>query len=127
MKAVVAYPNGTIAENLNFPEPVAQHRDELLVTIKAVAIKHIDKSRATGQHYSNDGTQDDGRIIGFDGVCLLPNGKRVYAIGETGMLAEKAIIDRDRVVPIPDGVDDALAAALPNAVIGAAMGLKFKA
>jgi NADPH:quinone reductase-like Zn-dependent oxidoreductase len=127
MKAVVAYPNGTIAENLHFPEPVAQHRDEMLVTVKAVAIKHFDKSRATGQHYSSDGAQEDGRIIGGDGVCLLPNGKRVYAIGETGMMAEKAIIDRDRIVPIPAGVDDALAAALPNAVIGAAMGLKFKA
>ncbi|OQP56015.1 alcohol dehydrogenase [Niastella yeongjuensis] len=127
MKAVIAYPNGSITENLNYPEPVAGHRDELLVTVKAVAIKHIDRSRATGQHYSSDGTQEDGRIIGSDGVCLLPNGKRVYAIGETGMMAEKAIIDRDRIVHIPDGVDDALAAALPNAVIGAAMGLKFKA
>ena len=127
MKAVVAYPNGTIAENLNFPEPVAQHRDEVLVTVKAVAVKHVDKSRAAGQHYSSDGIQSAGQIVGSDGVCLLPNGKRVYAIGETGMMAEKAIIDRDRMVPIPDGVDDALAAALPNAVIGAAMGLKFKA
>jgi NADPH:quinone reductase-like Zn-dependent oxidoreductase len=127
MKAVVAYPNGTIAENLDFPEPVAQHKDEVLVTVKAVAVKHVDKSRAMGQHYSSDGAGSAGRIIGSDGVCLLPNGKRVYAISETGMMAEKAIIDRDRMVPIPDGVDDALAAALPNAVIGAAMGLKFKA
>lgn len=127
MKAVVAYPNGTIAEHLNVPEPVAQHKDEILVTVKAVAIKHFDKSRATGQHYSGEAPPEDGRIIGGDGVCLLPNGRRVYAIGETGMMAEKAIIDRDRMVPIPQGVNDALAAALPNAVIGAAMGLKFKA
>jgi len=127
MKAVVAYANGTIAEDLNFPEPVAQHKDEMLVTVKAVAVKHVDKSRAAGQHYSSDGVQIDGHIVGSDGVCLLPNGKRVYALGETGMMAEKAIIDRDRMVPIPDGVDDALAAALPNAVIGAAMALKFKA
>ncbi|AEV96496.1 alcohol dehydrogenase [Niastella koreensis] len=127
MKAVVAYPNGTIAENPNFPEPVAQHRDEVLVTVKAVAVKHFDKSRAAGQHYSSEDASEAGRIIGGDGVCLLPDGRRVYALGETGMMAEKAIIDRDRIVPIPDGVDDALAAALPNAVVGAAMGLKFKA
>ena len=30
-------------------------------------------------------------------------------------------------MPVPDGVSDAVAAALPNAVFGAAMGLKFKA
>jgi NADPH:quinone reductase-like Zn-dependent oxidoreductase len=43
------------------------------------------------------------------------------------MLAEKAVVERDRIVPLPDGLDDATAAALPNAVIGAAIGLKFKA
>lgn len=51
----------------------------------------------------------------------------MYGIGERGMLAEKAVIAKDRMVIVPDGIGDAAAAALPNAVIGAAMGLRFKA
>jgi NADPH:quinone reductase-like Zn-dependent oxidoreductase len=43
------------------------------------------------------------------------------------MMAEKATIDKNRFVPLPDELDDATAAALPNAVFGSAMGLKFKA
>jgi NADPH:quinone reductase-like Zn-dependent oxidoreductase len=43
------------------------------------------------------------------------------------MLAEKATIRKNYTAPVPDALDDATAAALPNAVMGAAMGLKFKA
>lgn len=127
MKAAVMYQKGELPQYVDFPEPVAQHEDEILVTVKAVAIKHLDKSRASGKHYSSDAPKESGKVIGGDGVCLLADGTRVYGMGVSGMLAEKAIINKDRIVKIPDGVDDATAAALPNAVIGAAMGLKFKA
>jgi NADPH:quinone reductase-like Zn-dependent oxidoreductase len=43
------------------------------------------------------------------------------------MMAEKATIDKDLMVKVPKELDDATAAALPNAVIGAAMGLRFRA
>jgi NADPH:quinone reductase-like Zn-dependent oxidoreductase len=125
MKAAVMYPQETLPKYVDFPEPVAQE-DEILVTVKAVAIKHFDKRRASGTHYSAETPQTNGRLIGGDGVCLLPDGTRVYGIGE-GMMAEKATIDKNRFVPLPDELDDATAAALPNAVFGSAMGLKFKA
>ena len=48
-------------------------------------------------------------------------------MGVSGMLAEKAIIEKDRIVKLPSALSDAAAAALLNAVIGAAMGLHFKA
>jgi NADPH:quinone reductase-like Zn-dependent oxidoreductase len=127
MKAAVLYQPGALPQYTDVPEPVVQNRDELLVSVKEVAIKHFDKSRAAGTHYSSEAPNENGRVIGGDGVCILPNGKRVYAIGSSGMLAEKAIIDKDRMVPVPDKLDDVTAAALPNAVIGAAMGLRFKA
>ncbi|ACU64114.1 quinone oxidoreductase family protein [Chitinophaga pinensis] len=125
MKAAVMYPQEALPKYVDFPEPTAQD-DEILVTVKAVAIKHFDKRRASGTHYSTEAPQTNGRLIGGDGVCLLPDGTRVYAIGE-GMMAEKATIDKNRFVPLPDNLDDASAAALPNAVFGSAMGLKFKA
>jgi NADPH:quinone reductase-like Zn-dependent oxidoreductase len=98
-----------------------------------VAIKHFDRGRATGNHYSSETPAtrippaESGRIIGTDGVGILRDGRRVYAFSTTGMLAEKVVVERDRIVPLPDELDYATAAALPNAVIGAAMGLKFKA
>lgn len=127
MKAAVMYQNGELPKYVDFPEPTIQHDDELLVTVKAVAIKHIDKGSASGRHYSSDAPKQDGRVVGGDGICLLEDGTRIYGIGVSGMLAEKATIRKNYIVKVPDALDDVTAAALPNAVMGAAMGLKFKA
>jgi NADPH:quinone reductase-like Zn-dependent oxidoreductase len=127
MKAAVMYPQGGMPQYADVPEPVVQNKDELLITVKAAAIKHIDKSRASGTHYSSGKDSARATVIGGDGVGVLKDGTRVYAIGETGMAAEKAVIDKDRMVKLPKGIDDATAAALPNAVIGSAMGLRFRA
>lgn len=127
MKAAAMYQKGGLPQYTDFPEPAVQNDDEVLVTVKAVAIKHFDKGVAAGSHYSSEAPKDNGRVIGGDGVCLLADGTRVYAIGVSGMLAQKATIRKNYAVPVPDGLDDATAAALPNGVMGAAMGLKFKA
>jgi NADPH:quinone reductase-like Zn-dependent oxidoreductase len=127
MKAAVMYPKGGLPQYTDFPEPSPQNDDEVLVTVKAVAIKHLDKGIAAGSHYSSEAPKENGRVIGGDGVCLLTDGTRVYAIGVSGMLAEKATIRKGYTVPVPDDLDDATAAALPNGIMGAAMGLKFKA
>ena len=112
---------------VNFPEPELQNNNGLLVSVKAVALKHFDKSRAAGKHYSGQHDLQNAKVIGGDGVCVLPDGRRVFAIGVTGMMAERAIIERDKMVVLPDGIDDITAAALPNAIIGAAMALRFRA
>lgn len=127
MKAAVIYGKGEMPKYVEYPDPVVQNEDELLVSVKAVAIKHLDKGRAKGTHYSVAGDKSEAKVIGGDGVCLLPDGTRVYALGASGMMAEKAIVKKDRVVPLPAGIDDATAAALPNAVFGAAMALRFRA
>jgi len=128
MKAAVMYQKGELPQYvLDFPEPTIQNDEEVLVSVKAVAIKHFDKGRASGKHYSSDAPKASGRVIGGDGVCLLEDGTRVYGMGVSGMLAEKATIEKDRMVKLPAGVSDATAAALANAVIGSAMGLRFKA
>jgi NADPH:quinone reductase-like Zn-dependent oxidoreductase len=127
MKAAVLYQKGELPRYVDFPEPTIQHSDEILVRVKAVAIKHFDKGRAAGTHYSSTPPVSSGKVIGGDGVCVFEDGTRVYGMGVSGMLAEIATIEKDRIVKVPDGLDDAVAAALPNAVIGAAMGLRFKA
>nr|WP_295928261.1 zinc-binding alcohol dehydrogenase family protein [uncultured Dyadobacter sp.] len=127
MKAAVIYPDGGLPQYTEIAEPEVQNESEVLVTVKAAAVKHLDKGIASRKHYSSGHQAGTPIVPGGDGVCLLPDGTRVYGMGVSGMLAEKATIHKDRIVSIPEGLDDATAAALPNAVIGAAMGLKFKA
>jgi NADPH:quinone reductase-like Zn-dependent oxidoreductase len=127
MKAAVLYSREELPQYVDFPDPVVQNDDEVLVSVKAVALKHFDKGRAKGTHYTASGNMQEAKIIGSDGVCMLPDGTRVYALGANGMAAEKAIVGKDRIVPLPIGLDDGIAAALPNAVFGAAMALRFRA
>jgi len=127
MKAAVLYSKDEMPQYADLPEPLVQNDDEVLISVKAVALKHFDKGRAKGTHYSARDNKQEARIIGGDGVGLLPDGTRVYALGVSGMMAEKATVDKNRIVALPPGLDDATAAALPNAVFGAAMALRFRA
>jgi len=127
MKAAVIYRKGEMPQYTDLPDPTAQNDNELLLTVKASAIKHFDKSVAKGTHYSSNAGKTNAKVIGGDGVGVLADGTRVYALGVSGMVAEKAVIEKDRMVILPGGIDDATAAALPNAVAGAAMALRFRA
>ncbi|MFT3908989.1 MAG: zinc-binding alcohol dehydrogenase family protein [Ferruginibacter sp.] len=127
MKAAVVFKKGELPRYTeNFPEPRVKNENELLISVKASAIKHLDRMRASGKHYSAQSAGDDPKVVGGDGVGVLPDGTRVYALGLSGMIAEKAIIDDKRMVKLPSGIDDVTAAALPNAVMGSAMALRFR-
>lgn len=126
MKAAVVYRKGEIPQYADIAEPVIQNENEVLISVKAAAIKHLDKSRASGKHYSSDDNQT-ATVIGGDGVGVLEDGTRVFALGSRGMIAEKAVVEKDRIILLPSGIDDAVAAALPNAVAGSAMALQFRA
>ncbi|MFT4203668.1 MAG: zinc-binding alcohol dehydrogenase family protein [Chitinophagaceae bacterium] len=128
MKAAVVFQKGELPKYVeDFAEPIAQNDNELLVSIKASAVKNLDKTRASGRHYSTQDETWTAKVPGGDGVGLLADGTRVYGIGVSGMLAEKAIVEKDRTVKLPEGIDDATAAALPNAVMGSALALRFRA
>jgi NADPH:quinone reductase-like Zn-dependent oxidoreductase len=127
MKAAVMFQKGEMPQYTDFPEPIARGNNELLISVKAAAIKHLDKSRARGKHYSTKNDIQQATVIGGDGVGLLEDGTRVFAVGVSGMIAEKAVIEKSRMVKLPEGIDDVTAAALPNAVAGSAMGLLFRA
>jgi len=126
MKAVVMYPNAEVPELVDWPRPASIDKGQVLLQVKAVAIKNLDISKAMGKHYSSS-KNPEGQIIGTDGVGLTPEGKRVYGFSKDGMLAEYSLVDSHFLVPVPDGLDDATAAAIPNAVMGSAMALLFRA
>lgn len=124
MKAAVLHKLGEVPRYEEFPDPIPQE-GQLLLHVKAAAVKNLDKARASGQHYAS--YQELPTVVGIDGVGLLNDGRRVYATGMSGMLAEQALISPANAVPIPDELSDATAAALPNAVMGAALALLQRA
>lgn len=126
MKAVIIHHPGEIPQYAEIDEPSIQNNQEILVQVKAVAIKNLDKSKASGKHYSSEKTTRP-TIVGTDGIGVLPNGERIYGVGFSGTMAEKAIFSKEWTSPIPEKLDDTIAAALPNAVMGSAMALRFRA
>lgn len=127
MKAAVVYKKGSMPQYSEFPEPIVQNEEEILLHVKAVAITNLDKGKASGKHYSSENESQNGFVVGSDAVGLLEDGRRVYARGISGTIAEKAIVEKNRIVLLPDGISDTVASALPNAVAGSAMALKFRA
>lgn len=127
MKAAVIYKKGELPKYAEFAEPIVQNENEVLISVKAVAITNLDKGIVSGDHYSSENENQNGTVIGSDAVGILENGKRVYARGINGTIAEKALVEKNRMIPLPDGISDATAASMPNAVAGSAMALRFRA
>lgn len=107
-----------------FPTPKIQNGEQVILDMSASALKNLDKLMASGTHYASHKKLPV--VVGMDGVGTLEDGTRVYAQGITGMIAEKALINKNKYTPIPDSLDSNLAAAVPNAVLGAAMPLKIR-
>ncbi|AZA78554.1 zinc-binding alcohol dehydrogenase family protein [Chryseobacterium sp. G0186] len=126
MKAAVVFEKGQTPQYADFPEPEAIQENEVLVSVKAASIKNLDKARASGKHYSTENKVHQPTIVGSDGVGYLENGSKVYFFSKKGTFAEKAVADKKMMAPIPEELDFSIAAALPNAVMGSAMALKFK-
>lgn len=130
MKAVVMYPDALapVISERKAPTMGDVHEGQLLIKVKAAAIKNLDISKAMGKHYSSRSLlQPEGQIIGTDGVGVTSEGNKVYGFSKGGVLAEYALIDKSLSVPVPAALDEATAAAIPNAVMGSAMALLFRA
>lgn len=126
MRAAVVFEKGSIPQYADFQEPEVQE-NEILVFVKAASIKNLDRARAGGNHYSTENQKHQPTVIGTDGAGYLENGNKVYFFSKKGTVSEKAAADKKMIIPIPEELDFSLAAALPNAVMGSAMALKFKA
>lgn len=127
MKAAVVFEKGNAPQYADFQEPEVTQETEILVSVKAASIKNLDKARASGNHYSTENEIHQPTIVGSDGVGFLEDGTKVYFFSKKGTVAEKAVADKNKIVRIPEQLDFSTAAALPNAVMGSAMALKFKA
>lgn len=125
MKAAVLQQLGATPTYDDFPAPVASNDQQVLITVKAASIKQLDLLKASGAHYTQYASLPT--VVGVDGVGVLDTGQRVYAMGITGLMAEQALVTKDRWVTLPDGLDAAVAAALPNALLGSDAALRHRA
>ena len=91
----------------------------------AVGLHPRVRSGAAGRHYTSTGTLP--MIPGVDGVGRLPDGGLVYfAVPDDvwGSMAEQAVVDPRRTVPLPDDADVAKVAAAMNPAMSAWVALR---
>ena len=128
MKAAVINNFGATPRYADFADPIPGS-DETLVDVKAIVLENFEKLVAEGDHYSSKNMYTQfPAIIGHRGVGTTPDG-RLAGFGimrpPYGAFAEKAAVKH--FVPIPNGIDPAVAAAVPPSALSSYLPLKYTA
>jgi len=127
MKAAVLYELGKPPRYQDFPEP-SPSPEEALVQVRAASLKPVDKQLAAGTHFASP--RELPAICGTDGVGILSDGSRVFFGGARrpyGAMAQQTVMPAAFCFPIPDALDDATAAAIPNPGVSAFLSLTQRA
>ena len=127
MKAAVLHELGKPPRYEDFPDPEAGPQ-ETLVQVRAASLKSVDKQLAAGTHFASP--RELPAICGTDGVGTLPDGSRVFFGGARrpyGAMAERTIVPGAFCFPVPNALDDATAAAIPNPGVSAFLSLTHRA
>ncbi len=127
MKAAVLHALGKAPRCDEFAEPAAG-AEEALVRVRAASLKAIDRQLASGSHYASP--RELPVVCGTDGVGELEDGTRVFFGGPRrpyGAMAERTVAPRAFCFPVPPGIDDDTAAALPNPGVSAWLSLTHRA
>jgi NADPH2:quinone reductase len=97
-----------------FADPVSTE-GEVIVNVLAAALNPSTRLLASGGHYASPSQLP--AVIGVEGVGRLEDGSRVFfgvRRPPNGSMCERTVVPRFFCWPVPDGVDDPVAAALPN-------------
>ena len=124
MHAAVVNVLGQAPKYQSFPEPNAGE-GEAVVQVRAAGLHPVVKALASGSHYASG--SEVPMVPGIDGVGTLEDGSRVYftfARKPWGSMCERTVCPRSKCLPLPDGLDDGLAAALPNPGMSAWLSLQ---
>ena len=127
MKAAVLHKLGEAPRYGEFADPTPQ-AGEALIRVRAASLKPVDKQMASGAHFASP--KELPAVCGVDGVGTLDNGNRVFFGGSRrpfGTMAERSVAPEAFCFPIPDAIDDATAAALPNPGVSAFLTLTHSA
>jgi len=110
-----------------FSEPIAEE-NEVIVHVRAAALKPVDKQMASGSHYA--AFRELPVVCGMDGVGCLDDGTRVFFARRRspyGSMAQRTIVSPSHSFPIPDDIDDDIAAAVVNPSLSAWGALAWRA
>ena len=127
MNAAVLRATGELPCFEQFPDP-APGAGEVLVHVRAAALKPIDRQMAGGSHYA--AFREFPVVCGNDGVGRLDDGKRVFFAAPRhpyGSMAERTVVSPFRCFPLPATVDDEVAAAIFNPGLSAWGALAWRA
>ncbi|WP_280300866.1 quinone oxidoreductase family protein [Nocardia abscessus] len=107
-----------------YPTPVAQEKNEMVVDVLAAGLHPLVKARANGTHYSSTGPLPF--VPGVDGVVRDQHGNLRYAVldSDLGTLAEQTVIDPRRSVVLPGDVDPVRIAAAMNPAMSSWVALR---
>ncbi|HWK28424.1 MAG TPA: zinc-binding dehydrogenase [Solirubrobacter sp.] len=127
MRAAVltSYDRSPSASEFPAPEP---DNGNVVVDVAAAGVNHVDLMKASGTFYT--GAPPLPSVVGSDGVGRLADGRRVYfdtTVAPYGAIAEQALVDPADLLDVPDGVDDAVAAAMGNCGLAAWLALTRRA
>jgi len=129
VKAAVLEEIGKAPKWEEFEEPVAGE-GEAPVRVLAASLKPVDRQLAAGAHFASPQEADLPVICGTDGVGTLEDGTRVFFGGcrkPFAAMAEISVVPRAFCFPLPPGIDDDTAAALPNPAVSAWVSLTHRA
>jgi NADPH:quinone reductase-like Zn-dependent oxidoreductase len=124
MRAAVLRVLGKPPQVEEFPEPTPGE-GEVLIHVSAAALKSVDKQLAAGTHYASP--HELPVVCGSDGLGRLEDGTRVFFGGPRrpyGAMAERTVAKRALCFSVPEDLDDATAAAIPNPGVSAWLSLK---
>jgi NADPH:quinone reductase-like Zn-dependent oxidoreductase len=120
IRAAVLHGVGQTPRYEQFPAPVPDReepdREEVVVTVRAAALKPYDIWMARGAHPAARRLAYP-RVVGADGVGMLADGTRVAffgPVGPYGGMAERALVRAGVWFPVPEAVDDVTAAGFLN-------------
>jgi NADPH:quinone reductase-like Zn-dependent oxidoreductase len=108
-------------------EPLAEE-NEVIVHVRAAALKPVDKQMANGSHYS--AFRKLPVVCGTDGVGCLDDGTRVFFAAPRspyGSMAQRTIVPASHSFPIPDNIEVDVAAAVVNPGLSAWGALAWRA
>jgi NADPH:quinone reductase-like Zn-dependent oxidoreductase len=128
MRAALLREHGATPELSEVDEPVASGDGQAVVEVLAAGLNPVDLSTASGRFHG--GAPEVPYVVGREGIARLEDGRRVYfgqAIPPHGSLAERTLIDEGSAIPLPDGVDEALALCFGIAGLAGWLALEWRA
>ncbi|NEB79481.1 zinc-binding alcohol dehydrogenase family protein, partial [Streptomyces sp. SID14478] len=110
-----------------FETPVPRGEYEMLVDVLAAGLHPRVRSGADGSHYSSGGALP--MVPGVDAVGRTADGELCYFVATddaAGTMAEQAVVDRRRCVPLPPTADPAAVAAAMNPAMSSWLALRLR-